>query len=207
MKKGAGAVTRQSGGMRQSFGGMSSFDGERMEQQAIQGATQQKAVQQQSGSTGTSSSDQHNSSQANTHTPPREMGSLTDELVKRPAKDVAQELKGFFDLNSLLEINQEDTPEEQAKKRQLHQRFQQLTQSEQKVAQEKYERELQKKQQEERLKQQEEEEQRQKDATVMPEVGKVSRRGTALMGGSQKKKAAARMAHDRQRIGKVAGAN
>lgn len=202
MKRGAGTVARRSGGTRQSFGGMSTFDSERMEEHAIQGASQQKAVAQQSSSTGTSSQTQKKA-QKN----PRSVSSLDEELIKRPAGDVAKELKKFFDLNALLGINQDDSPEEQAKKKQLHQRYQQLTKEEQKIAQKRYKEELQKKQEEEKIKQQREQEEKQKEANTLPSVGRISKRGTALMGGSKKKKAAARVAHDRQRIGKVAGAN
>ncbi len=205
MNKGR-SFTRQSGGMRQSFGGMSTFDSEKMEQQAIQGATQQKAVAQQSGNTGTKrdpTSQQHQSSSVS----PREVGSFVDELVKRPSHDVATEVMNFFDINALLGINTDDTPEEKNKKTQLHQRYQRLTQEEQQVAQRKYQEKLQKKQEEEKIQQQQEQEEKQKEATALPSVGKVNKRGTALMGGSQKKKAAARLAHDRQRMGKIAGAN
>lgn len=202
MKRGGGPVARQSGGMRQSFGGMSSLDGERMEEQAVQGATQQKAVAQQSSNAGTKSQPKQNAKK-----PPRDVSSLSEELLKRPAQDVSQELKSLFDLNALLGINRDDTPEEKAKKKQLHQRYQQLTQAEQQVAKERYQKELQKKQEEEKNKQQKEQEEREQEASALPSVGKVSKRGTALMGGSKKKKAAAQMVHDRQRIGKVAGAN
>jgi len=200
--KGQGGVTRQSGGMRS---GMSSFgmDSERMEQQAMQGATQQKAIQQQASNTGTKPSPQQNQSQSQP-TPPREMGSFADELIKRPVKDIANEIKKFFDLNVLLGINREDTPEEKAKKTKLHQRYQQLTKEEQRVAQEKYQKALQKKQQEEKIKQQKQQEEQQAQARTLPSVGKTSKRGTALMGGSQKKQAAARLEDSRKTIGKLA---
>lgn len=206
MNKGSGSVARQSGGMRQSFGGMSTFDSEKMEQHAIQGATQQKAVAQQSSNIGTKSDPKSQQNQSQPF-PPREVSSLTNELLKRPAGDVTREIKQFFDLNALLGINTEDTPEEKAKKTQLHQRYQRLTQEQQQVTQKKYQEKLQKQQEEERVKQQKEQNEKQKEAAALPSVGKISKRGTALMGGSQKKKAAARIAHDRQTIGKVAGAN
>ena len=202
MKKGGGSVVRQSGGMRSGLG---SFDSDRMEQQAIAGATQQKAVGQQSATTGTKSDLQSRQTQAQPPQP-REMSSLSDELIKRPAHDIYKGLKDFFNLDRLLGINNEDTPEEKAKKTKLHQRYQRLTQEEQQVAKEKYQKALQKKQEEEKLKQQKEQEKQQAQASVLPSVGKVSKRGTALMGGSKKKQAAARLEDSRKTIGKVASA-
>lgn len=214
MKKGpgkAGAVTRQSGGMRQSFGGMSGLDSEKMEQQAMGGAMQQKTAQQQAGATPTQSAQAQSSlaqQQGQPPPPPRELSSISEELLKRPVKDVWGGLRSLFDLNTLLEINPGDTPEEQARKKQLHQRFQQLTEAEQQEAKKRYQQELQRKQAAEKEKQEKEQQrQQQAQAGALPSVGKTSKRGTALMGGSQKKKAAARLAHDRQTIGKVAGAN
>ena len=190
--KGQGGVTRQSGGMRSAMGSFG-MDSERMEQQAMQGATQQKAIQQQAGNTGTKPNPQQNQSQTQP-APPREVGSFTDELIKRPVKDVAKEISKFFDLNDLLGIKRDDTPEEKARKNKTHQRYQQLTKEEQRVAQEKYQKSLQKKQQEEQ----------QAQARTLPSVGKTSKRGTALMGGSQKKQAAARLEDSRKTIGKLA---
>ncbi len=200
--KGQGGVTRQSGGMRSA---MSSFgmDSERTEQQAMQGATQQKAVQQQASNTGTKPNPQQNQSQSQP-APPREVGSFTDELIKRPTSDIVKEIGKFFDLNALLGINREDTPEEKAKKTKLHQRYQQLTKEEQRVAQEKYQKALQKKQEEEKIKQQKQQEEQQAQARTLPSVGKTSKRGTALMGGSQKKQAASRLEDSRKTIGKLA---
>ncbi len=200
--KGQGGVTRQSGGMRSAMGSFG-MDSERMEQQAMQGATQQKAIQQQAGNTGTKPNPQQNQSQTQP-APPREVGSFTDELIKRPVKDVAKEISKFFDLNDLLGIKRDDTPEEKARKNKTHQRYQQLTKEEQRVAQEKYQKSLQKKQQEEKIKQQKQQEEQQAQARTLPSVGKTSKRGTALMGGSQKKQAAARLEDSRKTIGKLA---
>lgn len=201
---GGGAVTRQSGGMRSAMGSFD-MDSERMEQQAMQGATQQKAVQQQASNTGTKPDPQNQQTQSQPP-PPREVSSFADELVKRPVADVTKEIGKFFNLNALLGINYDDTPEEKAKKTKLHQRYQQLTQSEQQVAKEKYQKALKEKQEEENVKRQKEQEKQQAQASVLPSVGKVSRRGTALMGGSQKKQAASRLEDSRKTIGKVASA-
>lgn len=205
MNKGPKAVARQSGGMRQAFS--HGLDSELMERQAVAGATQQKAVQQQSVATGTKSSSQQSQPPSAQQAQPREVGGIVEEVAKRPASDVHKEIKNLFDPNKLLGINQEDTPEEKAKKQKLHHRYQQLTKEEQEVAKKKYQEKMQKKQAEEREKQQKEQQKQQAQAKSLPSVGKVSKRGTALMGGTKKQKAAARLAHDRQTIGKVAGAN
>lgn len=86
-------------------------------------------------------------------TPPREVGSIAEELVQRPVHDIGKELMAFFDLNTLLGINpQQDTPQEQARKKQMLQRWNNLNQEQQAVAQEKYQTELRKKQKEEQEK-------------------------------------------------------
>lgn len=173
-----------------------------MEQQAMSGAMQQKMVKQQSSQTGTKPSSQSGSSTQ--PTPPREVSTLGDELFKRPMQDISKEIRQFFNINRILGINVEDSPEVKAKKTKLHQRFQQLTEAEQQEAKKKYQQALQRKQAEEKRKQQLEQEKQQANDNVLPSVGKVSRRGTALLGGgSAKKQAAARIANDRQRIGKL----
>jgi len=82
--------------------------------------------------------------------PPREVGTLAEELIERPIKDIGEGIRSIFSLNDLLNINpQTDTPEQQAKKKQIHQRYQQLTQEEQAEAQRQYQEEMERKQKEE----------------------------------------------------------
>lgn len=132
--------------------------------------------------------------------PPREVGSFTDELLKRPAADIFEGLKSFFDLNALLGINPAtDTPEEQAKKRQIHQRYQQLTQDEQQEAQRQYQEEMERKQKEE----QEAEEKRRRKAQESQTIEAPSgqKKGPDAGGGSKKQKAQTKLQNDRKQLG------
>ena len=210
MKKGSTGVARKSGGMRPSFGG---FDSERMEDQAVASAVSQKALQQQSSNAPAKQSGQagnqlaQQASQQAPAKPAREVGDFADELIKRPVKDVAVELGKFFDLNALLGINQEaDTPEVKAKKKQLHQRYQQLTQAEQKVAQEKYQKELKKKQEEEKQKQlKKQQAEEEKKAEIAPPMGKMDKPGLFITGKSKKSKAQNRLQQQMKTIGTPMG--
>ncbi len=143
---------------------------EHLDESAMKAAGQQKQLTQQqastqpaSGKSGTnpllSQTDATESlGKAPSQPPkPREVSTLKDELVKRPLKDIKKGLASIFDVKALLGVNTEDTPEEQAKKKSLHQRFQKLTEEQQQVAQKKYQEEMQKK----KLEQEEEEQKRQ----------------------------------------------
>ncbi len=205
-KKGGQSVVRQSGGMRSMMGGSGLYS-EREAGQALGGAMQQKSAAQQQSNTSTSSKPQQQAAKSlQQPVQPREISTIPDELIKRPLKDIAKEIGGFFSLNKLLGINQEDSPEDQAKKKQLHQRYQKLTQAEQQVAKQKYQEKLQRKQAEEREKQEKKKREEAKPS-LPPPSGKKNMRGMAGMAGSRKKQAAQRMEHDRQRIGKVGSAN
>lgn len=131
----------------------------------------------------------------------REVGSLKEELLVRPVKDIAQGLASIFDIKSILGINEiQDTPEEQMKKKQLHQRFQKLTQEEQQYAQQKYQQEMQKKKQkeeEEKIKKKREE-QAKNQAIAPPSSPK---KGPVGPGGSRKQKAEAKLEMDRKTLG------
>lgn len=193
MKSGPVTVARQSGGTRSTFG---DFDSERMEDQAIQGATAQKAIQQQASNTKTqpqANAGNRASSAQTPASPPREIGSLAEELITRPITDTTKELAKFFDLNALLGINSGDTPEEKQKKVAMHQRFQKLTQAEQQVAQEKYQQELKKKQAEEQLKQEKKQRaMQQQQATLVIPAGKSDQPGLPI-GGNTKQRAQTRL--------------
>ena len=66
-------------------------------------------------------------------------GSLSEELIKRPLKDIAKGLMSFFDIGALLGSKPADeSPEDKVKKKQIHSRFEQLTQEEQAYVQQKY---------------------------------------------------------------------
>ena len=204
MPKGSSSVVRQSGGTRQSFG---DFDSERMEDQAIQSAVQHKSAQQKVGSVPTNKIGQSAQQQQGSAQPPkpREVGSLWEELFTRPASDIKDGLKSLFDLNSLLGINQEqDTPEEIAKKRAMIKRYQQLTDEEQQEAKKKYQLRMHQKQEEEKqkeLKRQQIEEQ--KKAMIAPPAGKDDKPGLFVDGKSSKARAQNRLQQQMKTMGTV----
>jgi type IV secretory pathway VirB10-like protein len=132
--------------------------------------------------------------------PPREISSFKDELLQRPATDIAEGLKLLFDLNALLGINPAvDTPEEQARKRQIHQRYQQLTQEEQQEAQRQYQQEMERKQKEEL----EAEEKRRREAQESQVIQAPSgqKKGPDAGGGSRKQKAVTKLQNSRKQLG------
>ena len=60
-------------------------------------------------------------------TPPREVGTITEELITRPMQDVGDTVKSWFNVNEWFGIKSTDTPEQQQQKQELHSRYQQLT--------------------------------------------------------------------------------
>lgn len=141
---------RPGGGMRAAFQDeMESH----ADQNALQAASSQKALQQQAsvlGSQGVAHQQQAQASPAGQPQPtaePREVGTLTEELVKRPFQDIVTTLENSFDISALLGIKVEDTPAEKAKKQQIAQNWQKLTADDQRYVQQKYQEEMQKKQQ------------------------------------------------------------
>jgi hypothetical protein len=200
--------------MRTSFGGLNEAG---LEEQSMQAASQQKQLQQQVGDSSQSNtggsalkSKGQNSQQQAQVRKPREVGGLKQELVERPMKDIGQEVKKFFDINALLNINPvEDTPEEQARKKKMLQRWQKLTKAEQKVAQEKYQEKLRKEQEEERQKQiKKQREEEQKQQTIAPPSS--PKKGPGMFKGGQKGnkgKAMNQLQQQRQTIGTVSSRN
>lgn len=202
---GPAARPRPSGGFNSGFGNFQdSF--EHLDQNAVQSAMQQKQLTQQTTNSAqpTTGGQALGKPQQNiTHEPakPREVGTLQQELIQRPAKDVVAGLASFFDINSLLEISLEkDSPEVQAKKQQTLQRWNKLNQEQQAVAQELYRQEMKKKQQEQEEKQaqaQREEQAKQQSIAVpsSPQKGPVG------PGGSHKAKAVQKLEQDRKSLG------
>lgn len=228
-KGGAKGVARPSGGTRSSFGG---FNEGQMEQQAVQEALQDKALSQQSslGSQQGSAGGQAGGAQqmlnqmakqqgkqgksgsqaAAQQKPARPIGSIKEELFKRPIHDVGQELKKFADLNSLLGIDVSDSPEEKVRKQKMNKRWQKLTEEEQQVAQEKYQKELKEKQEEERRKKEQEKmEAQKKQQSITPPTSPKKGPGLFMMGNKKGKKgkAMSRLQQQRQTMGTVQGAN
>jgi hypothetical protein len=211
--KGPKSAARPGGGFRQGFG---HFNEEHLEQDASGAAAQQKQLAQQTTqtsqqNTGGSAQQQGNSNQSPAQQlksePPREISGITDELVKRPARDIVKGLESLFDIHELLDINSGDTPEEQSRKKQLNQRFQQLTNEQQEVAKKRYQQEIEKK----KLAEEEQEEkkmakQEKKQAGITPPAS--PKKGPVGMAGmSKKQKASTQLEQQRQSIGRVAGTN
>jgi hypothetical protein len=146
--------------------------------------------------------------QAATQAPkPREVGSLKDELLVRPVQDVIQGLKSLFDVNALLGINpQVDSPEEQAKKRAIHQRWNKLDQEQQQVAQAEYQKRVQEKQAEEQRRMQEEQEKEAARANTI-QAPASPQKGPKGPGGSKKKRAQTKLQNDRKKLGGPSGSN
>lgn len=217
--KPGGARPRPMGGFNPGLGAQS----EHMDEAAMQAASKQKqltqqqsSTQQASGKSGTNPllSPQSATGQKN-QTPdgggkgtfqpekPREVGNLGDELIKRPLADIKKGLASFFDLNALLGINPGDTPEEQAHKKSMHQRFQKLTEEQQQVAQKKYQAEMQKKkmEQEEAEQKRQEEEAKQSQPIAAPSSTKKGPVGPAS-GQSKKQKTQSMLEQSRTGLSK-----
>lgn len=134
--------------------------------------------------------------------PPREVSSIADELITRPAHDIIQELTSFFSLNTWLGIKppNPDDPQEVARKKQMHQRWQKLNDEQQEVAKRRYQEEMQKKktleEEEQRKKQMEEQ---QKAQTL--EMPSSPQKGPVGPAGSKKQKAVQKLQQDRKTLG------
>lgn len=225
---GGGPRPRMSGGFNAGPGG--GFN-EHLDENALQQAMGQKAFSQQASSQQSSLQSGQGGSKAQTDfsklqsgdlppgmeglaggagtkaPKPREVGSFKDELLVRPVQDVIKGLKSLFDINALLGVNpQVDSPEEQAKKRQMHQRWQKLDQEQQQVAQANYQKEVQKKQaeEEERMRKAQQEEAARANAIQAPSSPQKGPKGP---GGSKKQKAVTKLQNDRKQLGGPSGSN
>lgn len=184
--------------------GMGSF-GEHLDENAMQQAVQQKALAQQSSSQTTTPTPQSNAHQH--ASPPREVGSLTEELFTRPAEDLYQGVRSIFDLNAWLGLDQK-TPEqeqERARKEMILKRFNQLTEEQQAVARQMYEERLQRQRAEESEKEQKKqlEAQQEQQAVMAPSSPQKGPIGPGMSG---KQKATAQLQWDRQRLNQPQGA-
>lgn len=131
-----------------------------------------------------------------------QIGSLADELIKKPVKDIVTGVKEIFDINSLLGINpQTDDPEKQAKKKQMHQNWMRLNADQQQYAQRRYQELQQKKQVEEQQEQiqKQQHEAAKADAVLMPTSIKKGPVGPAA--GNKKKSAANQLKQQRTTLG------
>ncbi len=131
--------------------------------------------------------------------PPREVGTLAEELITRPIKDIAEGIRSIFSLNDLLNINpQTDTPEQQAKKKQMHQRYQQLTQDEQAEAQRQYQEEMERKQQEEQEAQEKKRREQEAASQDIQAPSSPQKGPVGPSGNSGKKRAMTKLTNDRK---------
>lgn len=136
--------------------------------------------------------------------PPREMGSIKDEL-KRGVTDILSGIKEFFNINTWLGIKPENIdPQQEAQAKQLHSRYQQLDQEQQAVARKMYEEKMQKKKMEEeeaaRKKQMEADQKAQSF-----EMPSGPQKGAKGQGGSKKQKAMTKLKQDRTTLSTTQG--
>jgi hypothetical protein len=136
---------------------------------------------------------------------PREVGSIGEE-AKRSVEDTWLEVKKFFSINTWLGIDPETmTPEEEAKAKEFHARYQQLDQEQQTVAKQMHQEKMQK----EKVK--EEEEKREKEIEAQKKAQSVQmpsspQKGAVGPGGKSKKgQAMQKLQQDRTTIGTTQG--
>ena len=213
---------RPGGGFNQ---GMGNFGEAHMEEQAMQQAMQQKTASQQStsaqsslgaGMGGNKAQTQQQQAQAMQQMAggqqpgqapaPREVGTIPEE-ASRVGTDIFAELKKFFSINTWLGVKPEtDDPQEIAKRKQVHQRWQKLNAEQQEVAKKKYQEDLQRKKAEEEEKERKKqmEEQQKAQQIQMPSSPK---KGAVGPGGSKKQKATQKLQNDRKQLSGPSSAN
>lgn len=194
------ATPRPMGGFNQGFGDFN----EHLDENALQAAAQQKTLAQQGTIGGPAPTPPPQSGPQPgvglPPAPPREISTIKDELIHRPIQDIGKELAPFFDINALLGIKPEvDDPQTQAHKKQLHSRWENLTQEQQQLAQKNFQLEMEKKKQEQEqaAQQQQQAEQARADTLVMPTSRQT---GTNAHSGSRKANVTAQLEHDRKTL-------
>jgi hypothetical protein len=187
---------RPGGGFNQGLG---NFDEEHLEDSAMQQAMQQKVLQQQNTNSGTKSPTQSQAT-GQPSAPPREVGTIASEAT-RAGQDVWLEVKEFFKVNTWLKINPETKdPQELAKQKQIHQRWQKLNQEQQAMAKRMYQQEV------ERKKVQAEEEERKNQVAQQQQQSELPMPSSPQKGpigptGSTKQKVIHKLQQDRQQLG------
>ncbi len=194
---GAKSQLTSSGGFRQTFGGSISeehldkaaaADSGLNEQLAQRSSVlgQQRAVQEAAATQGANKTALAQTPEK-TATQPRAVASLSQELLKRPAKDLKDSFQAMFNINTLLNI-QLKTPEEQAKQKKVAARWQKLTEEEQAEVQRVYEAQLATKRQEEADKEKARQELEAQEAQELfiPKGRQTGFRGFSGMGSKQK---------------------
>jgi len=109
-------------------------------------------------------------------------------------------------INNILgtESNTDD-PEKKAKRKQMLQKYNSMTDAEQQVVKQKYQKEMQKKQQEEQEKEMKKQQEAQKSQQI--QAPSSPKRGAAGQGGSRKQKASLQLENDRKTLGNAKGAH
>lgn len=214
---GAGAKqqVRPGGGFRQSFGnfsdehenaaaaGAAATQKQAAQQSSILG--QQGVAKQQAAAAGAGQTPLASPEVKQQQTPPRNISNLGEELIKRPAVDILNTFKSFFDLNAILGINPGDTPEQKTKKQKVAQNWQKLTQEEQAFVQQEFQKNQQKKQQELQEEQaRKEEEARQADAQAIAPPSSP-KKGPIGPGGNKKQQASQLMQNKRTQMSQADG--
>lgn len=213
--------SRSGGGFNQGLG---NFNEAHMEENAMQQAMQQKTAGQQgtsaqsslgAGAGGNKAQQQQQQQmmqqmmggqQPGQQQAPREVGSIQEEAA-RAGKDILAELKQFFSINTWLGIKPEtDDPQEIAKRKQVHQRWQKLDQEQQAVAKKKYQEEMQRKKAEEEEKQRKKQMEEQQKAQQI-QIPTSTKKGPVGPGGSKKQKAVQKLQNDRQQMRGPSSAN
>lgn len=213
--QGAKQQVRPGGGFRQSFG---NFSDEHENSAATAAATSQKQVAQQSSvlgqqgvakqlaaASGAGQTPLASPESSQNQALPRSVSNLGEELITRPAKDVLNTFKSFFDLNALLGINPGDTPEKKAKKQKIAQNWQKLTAEEQTYIQQEFQRNQQKKQEEIREEEarKEEEARQAEEQAIAPPTS--PRKGPAAPSGSKKQQTSQLMQNKRTQMSQSDG--
>jgi len=192
------------GGFNQGFGEVN----EHMDEQAQQQAAAQKSLSQQGTSQATSPGAQAQQA-AGQHSQASQTPREVTPRKELPwfMQDLAEGLASFFDVNAVFQIDPaKDSPEEQAQKQQMHQRYQQLSQEEKNYVQQKYKMDLQKKQQQEQEEQQKKQQQQQESQQLS--VPSSPQKGPVGPGSQNKKKGAIdKMQQERKTLGSPAGMN
>lgn len=192
--------------------GMGQF-GEHLDESAMQQAVGQKALSQQQANPQAGAAAAAGARQAGQRAnpqQPRSVGSLTDELIKRPLHDIWNEVKQFFSINTWLGINPNtDDPQKKQKLASFHQRFNKIEQEDQAQVKKTFQlREQQIKQQkeEEHQKKMAEQKQKEQSAIVPPSGSKKGPIGPAS-GKSRKSNAITQLTQNRQQLSNAQGAN
>lgn len=192
--------------------GMGQF-GEHLDESAMQQTVGQKALSQQQvnpQAAAAAAAGAKQASQPPSQQKPREMGSLGDELIKRPLHDIWNEVKQFFSLNTWLGIKPDtDDPQKKQKMANLHRRYQKLEQEDQAEVKRQFQlREQKAKQQkeEEQRKKMAEQKQKEQSTIVAPSGSKKGPIGPAS-GKSRKSNAITQLTQNRQQLSNAQGAN